>query len=378
VKKAKVLFHANAAAAYVSGLYSGINRVTFELLQAISMEKDLPFEFEIFTQGLKNRKKLLNNFNLKYHHIFTPNNSFFPQIYEYIPIRESFFKYDLFHIPHNFEYCFNPEKCLVTVHDMLMFVRKNDFPISKFIEQSKKLPKLLNASKGIITCSESSKADIEKYLNISPTRIKVIPWGVRHEIFFPREKSAGNNEQLKRLNINYPYFLSVSCGTDRKNTFILIKAFLHFSKQAPKNHLVLVWPKAPPEVRDYIIHNNLGNYIHCIDHVDDRILAILYNEATALLFPSKYEGFGLPVLESLACGTPVIVGNNSSLPEVAGDAGIYINNVDDTKEWEEKMEESENGKLKVPYIINKGIDHAKKFTWNKNANLTMDVYKSLI
>lgn len=378
MKKGKVFFYANAAAAYASGQYSGINRVTYELLKSLAEEKDLPFELEIYTQGLKSRKNILKGFGLRHHHLFTPNNSILPSIYEYLPIREILCKYDLFHIPHNFDYCFNPEKTVVTLHDMLMFKRKRDFSKAKFDEAIKKLPRLLNRSKCIITCSESSKTDIVNHLGINPTKIIVIPWGVRHEVFFSNQRGIINNKILQNLNIDYPFFLSVSCGTDRKNTFILIKAFLEFSKQSPNNHLVLVWPNVPREISEFIKTNHLEKYVHFIDYVDDSVLAILYNETTAFLFPSKYEGFGLPVLESLACGTPVVLGTNSSLPEVAGNAGIYIQDIDNPKEWEIIMTKFENGYTGLEEMIDKGITHAKKFTWKNNVRITIDCYKSVL
>ncbi|MCX6248458.1 MAG: glycosyltransferase family 1 protein [Bacteroidetes bacterium] len=378
MKKPRILFHANAAAGYAGGHYAGIHRVTYELLLAISKERDLPFEFEIYTQGLKSRKQILGSMNLNHHQIYTPNNSFFPALHEYLPFREAFLRYDLFHVPHNFEYFFKTGKCVVTLHDMLLFVRQKDFPASNVKDQLVKLPRLIKGSKGIITCSESSRRDIENYLQVGTEKIRVLPWGIRHDLFFPDKENARHGEFLKTIGITFPFFLSISCGTDRKNTQVLLAAYTRLVKNNPSNHLVLIWPNVPSYIMETIERNKLGEKVHILNPVDDKTLAVIYNQATALLFPSKYEGFGLPVAESLACGTPAVIGNNSSLPEVAGDAGIYIQDVEDAEEWRKIMEKFENKGFDIDGISKRGIIQAGKFTWEKNAKQTLEYYSDLL
>ncbi|MCM8533484.1 MAG: glycosyltransferase family 4 protein, partial [Lentisphaeraceae bacterium] len=237
-------------------------------------------------------------------------------------------------------------------------------------QMAKNVPPLLKKCLHIITCSEYTKKDLISHLGIPAEKITVIPWGMNHDFFSPAEDQ--NTVELsitKKLGINKPFFLGVSCSTGRKNTPMLLQCYERILEENPDNDLVLVWD-APEEIRQR--YNNPR--IHFTGKVDDNTLRDLYRCATATVYPSLYEGFGLPVLESMSCGTPVICSDVTSLPEVGGEVSLYINPLD-SKSLYDQMMKFERKELDLKKIIKEGIKHAQKFTWKECAQKTMNVYK---
>jgi glycosyltransferase involved in cell wall biosynthesis len=153
---------------------------------------------------------------------------------------------------------------------------------------------------------------------------------------------------------------------------MLLNCYEELLKDHPKNDLVLVWD-APEEIRARYNHPR----IHFTGKVKDSTLSDLYNCATSTIYPSLYEGFGLPVLESLSCGTPVICSDVTSLPEVGGEHCKYINPLDPSALTQEMMN-FENNVYDLKKMSDDGIKHAQKYTWEKCANETLNVYRSLV
>jgi len=286
-------------------------------------------------------------------------------------------KGDLYHIPHNFAPMYDYSKVVLTIHDAMFFSYPENFKDSETLRT--KLPKIANKCKAIITISEASKKDIIKYLNVDEDKIHVIPWGIDLDFFTPSNNLEETKNFLKeKFNIKRPYFLSVSCDIGRKNTDKLISEYIKFITQEKSNHdLVLIWGNPPKEIYELINKYNLDNKIHVLNYVNDKELLELYRGAKALFFPSNYEGFGLPVLEAMACGTVVVTTPFSSLPEVGGDAAIYIY---PNKEgiMSDIMNKIINNKINLKSYIIKGLNHVKKFTWEECAIKTIKVYKDLL
>ena len=163
--------------------------------------------------------------------------------------------------------------------------------------------------------------------------------------------------------------MAVSCSGGRKNTYYLLDCYRKLLNSNPMNDLVLVWD-APEDVRSYYRHPK----IHFIGKVSDSELQSLYSCATASVYPSLYEGFGLPVLESMACGTPVICSGITSLPEVGGDACMYID-PHDSKTLLSAIEKIENNEVDLNLLRDKGLKQALNFNWEECARKTLAVYK---
>ncbi len=211
--------------------------------------------------------------------------------------------------------------------------------------------------------TENSKKDMVETMNVSPDKIRVIPWGIRNDLFFPSEE-----------NVKTPYFFSVSCNMERKNTPRLIDVYIELAKTNPVNDLILIWD-APAEIRKKVSDSGFGHRIHFIEKVSDKELQKLYAGATATIFPSLYEGFGLPVLESMACATPVICSNNSSLPEVGGEAAIYIDPFNNQSILDALIA-FENKFYNRELLVKKGLKQVSNYTWKKCAIETAKVYEN--
>ncbi len=362
---------------YVSGHVSGIGRTTLELIQALAKMKDLPFEVTLYSQNMKGIGGRNTGLPFKNCHIYLRNTEFCNKLSAKLRLREMLTQYDLMHIPHNFEHVAHPEKCIVTLHDaLLMKFPEKEFQNDKMLQI---VPQLIKKCKHVITCSKSSKNDIAETMGIPPEKITVIYWGTNHHLFYPQgnKKKVIDNIKLK-FGIATPYFFSVSCNIERKRTNILVRNYISLLQKYGSSHdLVLVWGNPPQFLVDEIEGSGFAHRIHFLKNIFDEDLALLYNGATAMFFPSTYEGFGLPLLEAMACGTPVVTCRNSSLHEIADDAGIYLDEPLDASLMD-VMINLENSDIDVQAHIEKGIVRAKQFTWERAAQQTIEVYSKNI
>ncbi|WP_158837710.1 glycosyltransferase family 4 protein [Polaribacter sp. L3A8] len=370
----KILIDINSVVPYLlTGKTTGVGRTTLELIDSFSkMIEQLPFQIILYSQNMKGvgAKHFVDFYKTK--HLYLPHRESINKIMAKLPIKESFSKYDLMHIPHNFAHIYKPEKAIITLHDALfMRIQEKAYNHNQMVQD---VPPLMQQCKGIITCSKASKKDIIETMQIEPSKIDVVYWGVKHNVFY----KLPNNELLKRrikavVKTESPYFLSVSCNAERKNTHKLVEAYIQLSKQLPINDLVLLWGNPPDFVLEMIDKSKCKERIHFISNITDTELCLVYNGATALVFPSSYEGFGLPVLEAMACGCAVVTCNNSSLKEVGGNAALYLK-YSETEDIFEKLEQFENKNFDLDKIKEQGFLQASKFNWTDTALKYISIY----
>lgn len=358
---------------YVSGKISGIGRTTLELIQTLNKEKKLPFEIMLYSQNMKGIGGQNTGLTFENRHFYIPHREMYDKLIAKIPIKEWLTGYDLMHIPHNFEYVHRPEKCIVTLHDALFM--KMQEKVFKHEKMRKVVPPLMHKCKHIITCSEASKNDIVETMQIEPKKISVIPWGISHDTFHPME----DKEILqKKYKIDRPYFLSVSCNAERKRTDLLVESYMTFYERQVRHDLVLIWSNPPLNLLKEVEERGLKERVHFLSNVPDTDLAVLYNGATVLFFPSAYEGFGLPILEAMACGTPVLTCRNSSLEEVGGKAAIYMDERNLKQSMKDFMIQLENEDIDIEDYRHRGISQAGKYSWQKTAQQYILLYKQLL
>lgn len=346
---------------YGRGWVSGIGRTTKGLVEALDRINNLPFKIALYSQNTRDITGRKLGLGFETIHISLPHKPTINKVIGKTHLREIALNYDLLHIPHNFEYVRRPEKTVVTLHDALFFVHPDEVFDSQ--HYCKLYPTLAKRCRAIITPSQASKHDIMQYMDIPDDRIFVCPWGCDRELFRPLQCDAPQ----------HPFFLSVSCSTGRKNTMAVIRSYEKIVHQHPRHLLVLVWSNVPDEVAQYCNQPNLKDKVQIMSNVSDQELVKLYNQATTTFFPSRYEGFGLPVLESMTCGTPVVTCNNSALSEVGGDAALYVE-PDDIDAMARYMEEFEQGNMTKQALQQSCLAQASKFSMEECAKLTADVY----
>ena len=231
----------------------------------------------------------------------------------------------------------------------------------------------------IIAISQSTKSDLVKYLNTPESKISVIYNGVDHNIFKPYEPY-----QMRPYHVTLshkPYILYVGSERRRKNLGGLFEAFATLRQEFPELKLVKVGgPGRSRQSRSETLKklSSLGitEDVTFVDYMSELELAYYYSSATLLAYPSLYEGFGLPPLEAMACGCPVVTANTSSLPEVVGEAGIMVNPYDTRSLVQAMRRVLTDDKLR-DNMIRKGLEQSKKFSWGKTAELTRQVYNKV-
>jgi glycosyltransferase involved in cell wall biosynthesis len=260
----------------------------------------------------------------------------------------------------------------VTIHDLAFkyfpdhFPKKDQRRLHMFADFAvKKADKL-------IAVSESTKRDILKwYPGIQESKIKVIYHGFDDGLF---RNAIADEHVLHQYRIkSKQYLLYVGAIQPRKNIMILLDAFTEARKNNPDMKLVLAGEKAWlwKETLEAIENHPFKNDIIVTGKVSFLVLATLYASAKMFIFPSLYEGFGIPVLEAMAAGVPVVCSNNSSLPEVGGDAVLYFES-SDAIALANHIESLWRDDALCQTMIAKGFENIKKFSWDKCAKETLE------
>ena len=281
---------------------------------------------------------------------------------------------DIVHLPNqNFaRYAlFLKNPFIVTVHDLV----RNCFGFAKETITERILLKLdrrcIKRASHIIAVSHSTRNDLIKYLKIPDDRISVVYNGVDHNIFKP----------YKVKLLDKPYILYVGSERPRKNLGRLFEAFAKLKGEFPELKLVKIGAsgrseKYRSEVMRQLDSLGITRDVIFVEHVSELELAHYYSSAALLTYPSLYEGFGLPPLEAMACGCPVVTSNTSSLPEVVGEAGIMVDPYDIYSLAQAIRQVLTDDKLRDD-MIRKGLEQAKKFSWEETARETMKVYEKV-
>lgn len=267
---------------------------------------------------------------------------------------------------------FSPVPTIVSVMDLSFLhfpetFKKNDlYQLTKWTKYS------VMKAKKIITISKSSKNDIIKHYNIDEKKIKVVHLGLKN-------MASNSSVPLEEFGINKKFILFVGTLQPRKNIVNLIKAFSLLPNQFKESYQLVIVGKKGWLYEDILRAPEMfgvEDKTLFLDYIKDNELPSFYKNAEVFVLPSLYEGFGLPILEAMRYGCPVITSNVSSMPEAGGDAAMYFdpNNIEDIEEKIEKVLNDEKLRKKM---IEKGSEHYKKFTWEKAAKEVLSAVESV-
>nr|WP_292740332.1 glycosyltransferase family 1 protein [Nostoc sp. JL31] len=268
---------------------------------------------------------------------------------------------------------------IMTIHD-LTYIKCPNFVNWIVKSYTDRIRQCLKWTDLVITVSESSKKDIIEYFQVKPEKIYVTPLASRYNANYLSAENILNTEKQVKYDFSKPYLLFVSTIEPRKNINAVILAFNFLkTKYKIEHQLILIgkkgWKYEP--IFTALENSHWKNQIHHLDYLSDELVALFYSKADVFVYPSHYEGFGLPVLEAMTLGTAVVTSNTSSIPEVTGDAAILIDPNDPIQLAEAILKVISDSQLRQD-LIEKGKAKAKLFSWERTAKETLKAYRSII
>jgi glycosyltransferase involved in cell wall biosynthesis len=291
--------------------------------------------------------------------------------------------YDIFHstyFPFPDKYSTGKAVRIITIYDLIPLLHPQFFQCKRNHLIKRVIDSIDQDNDFVICISESTKNDLCSYTRIDPSRVFIIPLAADRNIFYKSE----NVHYLEQVKIRYnlpeePYLLGLNTLEPRKNIEMLVRCFgrLILEEKIGNLKLVLVGTKGWDYKNIYEEikkSRHIKNHIIFTGYVPDEDLAGIYSGALAFIYPSFYEGFGLPPLEAMQCGVPVITSNTSSLPEVIGDAGLMIDPNCDDELCHYMLKIIRNRALREDFAA-KAMERAKLFSWEKCAQNTLKTYK---
>lgn len=305
------------------------------------------------------------------------------RLWNYLPLTYDALFREQADIYHFFNFICPPKikgKVIITVYDMVFKLYPETMTSANFNRLKKNLLRSCQQADAIITISQNSKSEIVQHMGVPEEKIHIIPPAVDFEVFHPKYSELMTSTIKAKYKIPHGYFLYLGTIEPRKNIPLIIRAYKKLSDtKGDIPGLVLAGTKGWKcgDILAEVDDLGLNNKVKFTEYIDQEDVPILMKGAKALIFPSFYEGFGMPPLEAMACGTPVIVSNSSSLPEVVGSAGMLIDPCSDHELYEAMVRINEDRDF-VKGLKALGLKQALKFSWQKSADQTIMLYRSLM
>jgi glycosyltransferase involved in cell wall biosynthesis len=266
---------------------------------------------------------------------------------------------------------------VVSIHDLSLLLHSETHLSSLVRRARRRLPIMARAATKIITATEFIKQEVVTHLKVDPAKIAVTPYAPRRSF---KPLPAEQTEQTRlRLGIEKEFILFVGTIEPRKNLITLMRAFAEILKHTHlRPQLVVAGQKGwlVEETLDFVGRENLGDRVVFTGYVSDADLRALYSSCTVCVYPSLYEGFGLPPLEAMACGAPVITSDIPCLTETTQEAAAMVPPLDVDK-MSKAIVEMLQDEDKRAHFSQVGLRHALQFTWERTAQLTLDVYREV-
>ncbi len=284
---------------------------------------------------------------------------------------------DLFHGTNFKARNYGQKKTVLTIHDL--WLDRNPASSKKLFGQgisSWKTRRGAILAEKIIAVSEFTKQEIHEVFGIPLEKIAVIYHGCSGDMFPDHDEKTWNDLRVRLGLSERPFILFVGGAEPRKNHRVLFEAFAQCPKLVKECSLIAVGDETVKEesLRRTAQTFGLSENVQCPGSLSIGDLRVLYSHATVFVYPSHYEGFGIPLLEAMACGTPIITGQETALPEVAGNAASYVN-VHDPEQLSAMLEQLLNDSELTERLRMNGFKRVKQFTWEKAARETLEVYQ---
>jgi glycosyltransferase involved in cell wall biosynthesis len=363
-----------------SSKFTGIGRYTHELVKnfiRLNDEEKRHHEIVLFFNNPEFKKYIPQNPAVKKVLVNAKHYSFSEQT-KFLKILNKE-NCDIVHFPHFNVPIFYRKPYVVTIHDLTLSfypgrkMTKLHHRIAYYIT----IKNAVKKSRRVIAVSENTKKDIISQLKVSGDKMEVIYNGVSEEFRLLADPKPAT-QTLKRYHIQKQFLLYTGVWRSHKNLPGLIKAFSILKKEKNLDlNLVITGKPDPhyPEPKQLTLEYGLADSVIFTGLVDEKELVHLYNAALIYVFPSFYEGFGLPPLESMKCGTPVVASNTSSIPEVCGEGNAVFFNPQDPSDIAGKIYQVYKDVDLQARLIENGIRHACRFSWEESAQKTFNLIK---
>lgn len=359
---------------FTNQVYGGISRYFYELMNHLSQNEDVKFKIALKYSN----NHYLENVNFTNHRTFFRDINFKGKVHLLKYLNEFHSKrvlikhdFDIFHPTYYNPYFLkhiDKKPFVVTVYDMIHELYPELFSDKNKLSEQKEI--LTRKADVILAISENTKNDLIEICDVPENKVKVV--------YLANSLISSNCQTIDKLieiyGIKKPYLLYVGTRNSYKNFGMLLDIYSkHFSENFD---LICFGGDAFNKIElEKILRIKTSHRVIQLSGSDD-LLASLYKHAFCFVFPSLYEGFGIPLLEAMSMGCPVIASKASSIPEVVGNAAVLF----DPRSKDELINaiESLYDESKRNYLINRGFEQEKKFSWDKMANETLDIYKNIL
>jgi glycosyltransferase involved in cell wall biosynthesis len=267
---------------------------------------------------------------------------------------------------------------VATVKTMHAFTAPGSLPVAKRLFRKRIGGRTVRRARLIISNSESNREDIIRFFGIDPERIRIVYEALDHNLFKPENPNDDTDATINNLNISAPYVVFVSSLWRYKNLEVLIRAAKEWEGALPDLVVVVAGYHADreyaAEVKTLVSDLGLSARIRFVGGQNQSDIAALYRRALALVYPSKNETFGLPLLEAMACGCPVVATSAGSLPEIGGDAIVSFR-PDDHETLATIIRSLHSDQARAEDLRRRGFRRAAEFTWANTAAKTLEVFR---
>lgn len=357
----------------------GMEIVTIELIRHLQ-QIVTDFEFVVFVKAGEDRCiKPTSNFKI----VEVPGLSYADWEQIHLPIAITKEKIDLVHFTSNTASYFSQTPFVLTLHDII-YLESVSFTGTAYqnfgnLYRRFLVPKIVDKCLKIITVSKYEQERIRKQFNLYAGKVEVVH-NAKDEAFKKISDLNLLESVSKKYNLPSDFILFLGNTAPKKNSKRLLEAYVHYVKSSKNPLKLLVVDLSESYIKETLLKVGFRNYDDLIftqDYIDHKDLTVIYNLATIFIYPSLRESFGLPIIEAMACGVPVITSNTSSMPEIANEAALLIDPFDIENISATFLKLTEDVELRELHI-KKGYINAEKFSWSNCASQVLSIYESAL